>query len=254
MSSTEYKNDVGLRVEPVDGPGDIEQAFYCVSEAFGRQVQDGVWIAMNPGWDTVSGKASGTARMVARWKDITTDRNGNPNTVFLKATLPSAKPNEERVIAGLAIWVQASCVEGHGDPPDEDVARAMNLEALYPGNETEQRYLAQVMTSLHQSRNVVIKEKASDVPPAVMVLDLCAVDPAYQRKGIAKGLVQWGLDEAKRRGNLEAILEGSSMGRHVYAKMGFEAQHPEIVYHVDEEFASRSRPSNLFMRRKGGSS
>lgn len=254
MSPAEYKNDVGLRVEPVDGPEDIEQAFHCVSEAFGRQAQDGVWIAMNPGWDTVSGKASGAARMVARWKETTSDKNGNPNTVFLKATLPATKPNDERVIAGLAIWVQASCVEGHGDSPDDDVAKAMNLEGLYPGNEPEQRYLAQVMSSLHHTRNEVIKEKASQLPPAVMVLDLCAVDPAYQRKGIARGLVQWGLDEAERRGNLEAILEGSSMGRHVYAKMGFEAQLPEIVYHVDEEFASRDRPSNLFMRRKGNSS
>jgi GNAT superfamily N-acetyltransferase len=84
----------------------------------------------------------------------------------------------------------------------------------------------------------------------VLVLDLCAVDPAHQRKGIARALVQWGLDEAKRRGDLELILEASSMGRHVYAQMGFEAQGSDIDYLVDEEFASRSRPANLFMRRR----
>lgn len=252
MSQTQRKEDAGLRIEPVNRPEDIEQAFHCVSEAFGRQAKDGVWIAMNPGWDTASGKTSGAARMVARWREITTNKNGDPNTIFLKATLPSTQEDGERIIAGLAIWAQASYIDGHGDPPAEDVAKAMKIEELYPGNEPEQRYLTQVMTSLHTSRNSVIKEKASANPPAVMVLDLCAVDPAHQRKGIARGLVQWGLEEAKRRGNLELILEGSSMGRHVYAQMGFEAQGPEIEYIVDGEFASRSRPSNLFMRRRNG--
>ncbi|CAI7677636.1 unnamed protein product [Penicillium manginii] len=197
--STPQRKDAGVRIEPVDRPEDIEQAFHCLGEAFGRQAQDGVWTAMNPGWDTPTGKASGAARMVARWRGITTDKNGNPNTVFLKATVPSAQADGERTVAGLAIWAQASCVEGYGDPPSEDMVKAMNLEELYPGNETEQRYLAQVMTSFLRKRNEVIKEKASSTQPAVLVLDICAVDPAHQRKGIAKGLVQWGLDEAKRR-------------------------------------------------------
>lgn len=252
--STPQRKDYGLRIELVERPEDIEQGFHCLSEAFARQAQDGVWIAMNPGWDTPTGKASGAARMVARWRQITTDKNGNPNTVFLKATVPSTDPNGERIVAGLAIWAQASCVEGHGDPPIEDVAKAMHLEALYPGNETEQRYLTQVMTSFLRKRTEAIKEKASSVPPAVLVLDLCAVDPAHQRKGIARALVQWGLDEAKRRGNLELILEASSMGRLVYAQMGFEAQGSDINYIVDEEFVSRSRPANLFMRRRNGNS
>jgi predicted N-acetyltransferase YhbS len=30
-----------------------------------------------------------------------------------------------------------------------------------------------------------------------MILGMCAVDPDHQGKGIAKALVQWGLDEAK---------------------------------------------------------
>lgn len=84
-----------------------------------------------------------------------------------------------------------------------------------------------------------------------MALDMCAVDPVYQRKGIARELVQWGLDEARRRGGLEAITEASSMGRHVYEKMGFQAEGPDIEYAVDSEFESRKRPSNIFMRTHG---
>ena len=97
--ATTQKKDVGLRIEPVNRPEDLEQAFHGVSEAFGRQAQDGVWIAMNPGWDSASGKASGAARMVARWRETTTDLKGNPNTVFLKATLPAEQPDGERINA-----------------------------------------------------------------------------------------------------------------------------------------------------------
>ncbi|KAJ5103897.1 hypothetical protein N7532_004426 [Penicillium argentinense] len=251
MSSTNPPNDIGLRVELIDQPGDFYQAFDCVREAFGRQAQDGVWIAMNPGWDTPSGKTAGATRMASSWRDTTTNKAGKPNVMYLKATLPNPKPEGERIIAGIAIWAQASCIEGHGDPPAQNVREAMKLESLYPGNEREQRYVTQVMTSLHRPRTQVIKDKAAATPPAVMVLDLCAVHPAHQRKGIARALVQWGLDEAKRRGGLEAILEGSSMGRHVYRKMGFQAVEPEIEYSVDDEFASRTRPSNLFMRTHG---
>ncbi|KAJ5951591.1 uncharacterized protein N7479_010004 [Penicillium vulpinum] len=250
MVSQTQRPDIGLRIDVIDQPEDIIQAFDCVCEAFGRQVQDGVWIAMNPGWDTPQGKASGAERMVARWRNKTNDKNGLPNTVFLKATLPSPE-SESRIIVGFSIWVQASTVEGHGDPPVEDLVNALDLNTLYPGNEPEQRYLCQVISSLHKRRNEVIKEKATATPPAVMILDLCVVDPAHQRKGIARELVQWGIDEAQRRGDLEATTEASSMGRHVYGQMGFQADGPEVEYVVDKEFASRSKPPNLFMRTKG---
>ena len=38
------------------------------------------------------------------------------------------------------------------------------------------------------------------------------------------------------------------MGRRVYGKMGFEQEGGEIQYAVDEQFASRIKPSNVFMR------
>lgn len=251
MSSEMNKDDPRLLVELIDQPEDIVQAFDCVCEAFGRQTQDGIFLAMNPGWETPQGKELRAADMVARWRATTKDKNGNMNTLFLKATLPGSEQKTERIIVGFAIWVQASSVQGYGDLPVDDLSKVMDLEALYPGNAPEQRYLCQLMASLHRRRNEIIKEKATAEPPMVMVLDLCAVDPSYQRKGIASKLVQWGLDEARRRGNLEAITEASSMGRHVYEKMGFQAEEPDIEYLVDDEFESRRRPPNTFMRTHG---
>jgi GNAT superfamily N-acetyltransferase len=251
MSSEPQEHETKLRVELIERPEDIIHAFDCVCEAFGRQAQDGIFLAMNPGWETPRGKELGAARMVTRWRATTKDKDGQPNAVFLKATLPDSEQKGERIIAGFAIWVQVSSVQGYGDLPVEDLRKAMDLEALYPGNEAEQRYLYQVMASLHRRRMEIIKEKATAVPPMVMALDMCAVDPAYQRKGIARKLVQWGLDEARRRGGLEAITEASSMGRHVYEKMGFQAEGPDIEYTVDSEFESRRRPPNVFMRTHG---
>lgn len=250
IMSSNARKDIGLRVEVIEQPDDVYRAFDPVSKAFGHQAQDGLWIAMNPGWDTTEGKQAGANRMVSRWRATTKDDRGNPNMIFLKATLPS--PDQaDRVIAGFAIWVQASAVPGRGDPPVENLKESMNVEALFPENEPEQRYVCQAIGSLHRRRNQVIKEKAIEPMPAVMILDLCAVDPAYQRKGIAAALVQWGLDEAKRRGIPECITEASAMGRHVYAKLGFKPECSEIEYTVDAEFADRGRPSNLFMRTGG---
>lgn len=79
------------------------------------------------------------------------------------------------------------------------------------------------------------------------MLDLCAVDPAFQRRGVASRLVEWGLQEAQRRGGLECLTEASVMGRLAYERLGFRPE-GEIEYKVDEEFRTRSMPSNLYMR------
>ncbi|KAL8639671.1 MAG: hypothetical protein Q9228_003318 [Teloschistes exilis] len=238
------KNDV--RIEPVTQAGDISRCFEIAAAAFGTQTADGIWMAFNPGWDTPEGKVEGASRMRSRWATSTVDKSGNLNTVFLKAVVPD--PEKGEVIAGMAIWVQGSTVLGHGDVPEADLAKAMDLDALYPKNASEHKYLCQIDKSLTRQRVEAIKEAASQSPPAVLDLELCCVDPAFQRRGAASKLVQWGLDEAVRRGGLEAVTEGSRAGRMVYSRLGFKQDGPEIEYHIDDEFKDRALPSNIFMR------
>jgi GNAT superfamily N-acetyltransferase len=232
-----------VRIETITNPEDFTGAFKASANAFGHQTKDAVWIAFNPGWDTPEGAKAGAQRMVDRFSSITKNRDGQPNTVFVKATLSDT-------IAGLAIWQQASVVDGFGDAPS-DLNKGGFLEKLYPGNEAEQRFLTQADASLFGRRREIIKEKASASPPAVFVMDLCAVDPQFQRRGIARKLVQWGLDEAERRGNLECITEASTMGRLVYLQQGFKQEGGETVYKVDEEFRDRDLPSNIVLRTGG---
>ena len=71
-------------VSPVDNKQDLEQAYHCVSEAFGRQVKDAIWIAMNPGWDTDHGQAKNALKMIKQWKSTKPNKDGQPNAVYLK--------------------------------------------------------------------------------------------------------------------------------------------------------------------------
>ncbi|KAJ5182658.1 hypothetical protein N7492_000274 [Penicillium capsulatum] len=239
---------VAVKVEPIDGPEDLARAFDLMALTFGHQTPDTMFMAANPGWNTAQGRSAAIARLVGRWSAITKDRNGRPNTVFLKALVPKPENPDNDVIAGVAIWVQASMLDGYGDAPEPDLAKTIDLDSLYPQSRSEQRYLCQLDRSFRRRRIEVINEIASSSSPAAMVLDLCVVDPSFQRQGIATKLVEWGLAEAKNRGGLEAILEASGMGRHVYRQLGFYQEGDDIRYELDEEFRGRDGPSNVFMR------
>lgn len=235
-------------VSPVESEQDLQQANYCVSEAFGRQAKDAVWMLMNPGWDTEKGQGKNASKLIQQWRAVTTNKDGYPNTLYLKATLSNPDAQGNGRVVGLAIWRQLSFVEGYGDPFTGDMT-----EALQDLSEVNQRFATQMFHSLWKRRIEYIREVSSPTssrsPPAIFSLDLCAVDPAFQRRGVAGRLVEAGLVEAKRRGNLECTTEGSAMGRAVYRRLGFRDEGlGDIVYEVDEEFQLWDKPANVFLR------
>jgi aminocarboxymuconate-semialdehyde decarboxylase len=233
-------------ISPVETEKDIIEANHCVSEAFGRQTRDAVWQLMNDGWETEAGQALNAQNMIQRWRATTTNKDGKPNTIFLKATLPDPNKQGERKVVGMAIWTQLSNVPGYGDVFTGDMTQA--LAAL---NDTDRRFADQMFRSLWKRRIEYIKQvsESGRNPPAIFVLDLCAVHPDFQRRGVAGKLVQVGLEEAKQRGNLECTTEGSAMGRAVYRKLGFKDEGAgDIVFEVEDEFQSRDKPPNVFLR------
>lgn len=248
MSDHAAQSPGGLQISVIEDESDFTGVFACSAKAFAEQINDGIWTATNPGWDTPGGKAAGIARCVQKWRSVAKDNQGRPNTVFLKATLPDPDRPGQRRIVGTATWSQLSVVPGRGKRPSTELGTPEELKDMYQGDEALQRVACQVWASLMGPRVAVVKEKESADPPATFALDLCAVDPDFWRRGIALKLVQWGLDEAKSRGGLEATTEASVMGRHVYKKLGFKPV-VEVDYEVDQELLNgRNLPSNLFMR------
>ncbi|XP_014562372.1 hypothetical protein COCVIDRAFT_32820 [Bipolaris victoriae FI3] len=214
---TSNSNDVVI--SPFETEKDFKQAQYCLSEAFGRQAKDSVWMLMNPGWDTEEGQAKHAKSLMKKWQSVTTNKDGLPNAIYLKATLPDPDQPGERRVVGMAIWRQLSFVEGYGDPFSDDMSASLNNL-----DETKRRFATQMFRSLWKRRIAYMHEvrESGRNPPAIFTLDICAVDPAYQRRGIAAKLVEVGLAEAKKRGDLECTTEGSAMGRVVYQRLGFK--------------------------------
>ncbi|EMD90710.1 hypothetical protein COCC4DRAFT_126737 [Bipolaris maydis ATCC 48331] len=228
---TSNTNDVVI--SPFETEKDFKQAQHCVSEAFGRQAKDSIWMLMNPGWDTEEGQAKHAKGLMEKWQSVTTNKDGQPNAIYLKATLPDPNEPGERRVVGMAIWRQLSFVEGYGDPFSDDVSAS-----LTNFDETKRRFATQMLRSLWKRRIAYMHEvkESGRNPPAIFTLDICAVDPAYQRRGIASKLVEVGLAEAKKRGDLECTTEGSAMGRAVYQRLGFKDEGTgDIQYEVDED-------------------
>ncbi|KAF2277907.1 uncharacterized protein EI97DRAFT_277945 [Westerdykella ornata] len=258
-----------ILITPVTNPEtDLPGVFNCIAQSFGAQIQETLWLAVNPSYDTPQGRQRGIHHLQHRYEHVTRNRDGDPNTVFIKATV-RAEPGDEnspggldadgRKIVGMAIWQQASFVEGYGDVPST-VYPEEDLEDLDP---REARFARQMFASMWRRRVEVAREKAEAAVegddggvPAIFVLDMCAVDPGYQRRGIAKGLVRWGLEEARRRGGLECTTEATVMGLGVYKREGFreeEGNDGALVYEVDEEFRDRRLLPVVFLRTGGGS-
>ncbi|KAJ4159995.1 uncharacterized protein LMH87_007930 [Akanthomyces muscarius] len=241
------KPDLGLQIQVAKTADEASRAFGPMCEAFGVQTQDTIFIGTCPGWDTPAGRQKHADRLGARFTKATTNLAGKPNTVFLLATVVDPASGD-RVVAGMAVWEQCSSVPGHGDFPTEDEGADMGIEEIYPGDPVQQKYWTAIMSSMHKQRWEVAKSKATESSPAIMALDICAVDPRFQGHGIGKKLVEWGLEEAKARGDLEAVTEASVMGRRVYLKLGFEQEGGDIEYNVDASVSNLPLPSNIFLR------
>lgn len=240
------------QVAVITDSADISAVLDVTFECFGKQVPDAILDALNPEWNTPDGHQRALARWTKRFEAPPTyTKDGDPTKLYLKATATDSSGN--RRIAGYAVWLQLSSTEGYGDPPMLNPREVMNLTELYPNDPDEAEYLCIMLDNLSKQKHALLEEQSNAAIPAIMALDLCVVHPDFQRRGIATKLVQWGLDEAERRGGLVSCMEASTMGRTVYAKLGFKQEGPEIDYKVNgAKFAKNGMPSNIFMRTQGG--
>lgn len=274
------KQRADVLIEPIADADEMRICFDIACTAFGTSGDDALWAILHYKSDTAEGRARTAENVVQTFETARLEKKAL--RVYLKATIPVEQAgqargnshNGTRVIAGFSIWDEMSMTY---NPPSAD---ATMLKKLYEGHEDDFHYASRVYQRCFQPRIAFIEERAREVaakegrdstgdaacarasdtahitndetapaaPDAVMVLDLLAVHPSFQGRGVSRPLVQWGLDRANVRGELPAILEASPMGRRVYARMGFDHRE-QITFGdlLDPGFSGRPVPDGLFM-------
>jgi N-acetylglutamate synthase-like GNAT family acetyltransferase len=79
-------------------------------------------------------------------------------------------------------------------------------------------------------------------------LDILVTDPAHQRRGAGKMLVEHGTRIADELG-VRAVVEASTYGRHLYELCGFRMEKFIVLQDVPERYSSRPRQEFFWMVR-----
>lgn len=195
---------------------DMDRVFEIASLAFQRNEPffDFFW----PKHWLVTGRTAGAERMRKT-------KNEDPYTTYLKAL------NDEGKIMGMAKWN----VYDKSIPPELD-----NPSPLGDHWETEdeKEFAGTLGADFIQCRHGAIRLSKGNL----VSLDILAIDPAYQRRGVGDALVKWGTAKADKMG-VETVVESSVFGKGLYEKNGFVFQ-GDVELHVPEKF--RPKPASRF--------
>ncbi|PWN34530.1 uncharacterized protein FA14DRAFT_31378 [Meira miltonrushii] len=221
-----------VKITKVESEEEIERCFEVMSLAFGKDKP--MFNSMYPEHDTTEGRRNGTNRLREMWQSKRDDVDFH----YLKATIANQ-------IAGFAIWTIMTPTK---NLESEKAEEEFNLKAMYPDQPLAQEWLRQIWPIyITQRRDVVLADSQDDRP--VIALELCAVRPDMQRKGVGVLLSSWGVQYGKENGIREAVLEASIAGVGCYTKAGFAHQSPIDFGPVDRSLTQvRNFPTIVFMR------
>lgn len=174
---------------------DLDRLFEISSQAFARN--EPFFDLCYPNHWTPIGRQAGGQRFRAI-------RNTDPNTVFLKGI-----DTRTGRIVGMAKWI----VYKSDFLPD---LTPKPLTGEYWKTDEERELCDEVVQLFLRTRNTAIEQSRGNL----LSLDILAVDPEYQRRGVGGALVGWGVREADELG-VGAVVESSIPGRGLYEKNGF---------------------------------
>lgn len=191
---------------------DMYRIFEICSLAFARNEPffDAVW----PKHWTEAGRSQGAER----FKRI---KNTDPVATYLKAF--DAATGE---IMGMAKW---NVYDNH--IPDLSKVDGENND--YWETKEDQAFSEAISKDFLTTRNAAITRTGGNI----VSLDILAIDPQYQRKGVGSALVEWGVEKADTM-KVEAVVESSVFGKGLYEKHGFEFV-KDVRLDVPEQFADR---------------
>ncbi|CAJ2506491.1 Uu.00g006210.m01.CDS01 [Anthostomella pinea] len=173
---------------------DMDRLIEVASLAFQRN--EPMWDLMWPlHWET-----SGRKQAADRMREI---RKSSPHAKYMKAV-----DADSGVIIGMAKWI----IYSNNTLPGKSEVKHVNY-----WNDEEEMAFASIMAKLFlEERNAAIRKSGGNL----VCLDVLAIDPEYQRRGVGVALVRWGTDKADELG-VEAVVESSVYGKGLYEKNGF---------------------------------
>lgn len=212
-----------MEVEVQEATGaDMYRIFEICSLGFARN--EPFWDAVWPNHWTEAGRQQGAQR-------FTKIKNNTPETTYLKAIDASTGK-----IMGMAKW-------NIYDNNIPDFNKADGEKEDYWDTEVDKQYCEVISKEFMKTRNAAIVRTGGNV----VSLDILAVDPEYQRKGVGHALVKWGTDKADALGN-EAVVESSVFGKGLYLKHGFIFK-KDVVLEPPEPFAGRDNVEFAWLER-----
>lgn len=209
---------MGFILAPAED-ADMYRLFEITSLAFKKN--EPFWCAMYPGHETAEGRRLGGERFVKA-------KHADPHTLYLKAV-----DEQTGEIAGFAKWN----VYRNRFP-----APAKAEGDFWPSDE-EKAYTQHLMTEFNRDRMAFLKSTDGNA----VNLDICVIDPKYQRMGIGGLLVSWGVDKADELG-FDAIVESSVFGKGLYEKNGFVFE-KDVTLPLPEKWSDRPKSSYAWLVR-----
>lgn len=142
------------------------------------------------------------------------------------AETDDSDPEEEKKVVGIAFW------ERVGDSKTARTWKKPNL-GLVKAFERNLQYAEEVYFNVFVGDRSADKKRLSEFFASLKdnflreifqdywYLQVLAIDPAYQRRGIGSLLTTWGVERAKEEGCC-AVLEASIPGQPLYERLGFQ--------------------------------
>ncbi|KAJ5766135.1 Acyl-CoA N-acyltransferase [Penicillium nucicola] len=135
---------------------------------------------------------------------ITRSIAGETDEVFFKI-VDSDSDADPDAIAAFAKWKCPTSADRHRHEPEQPAEWAPSCDG---------ELCDQFFSGMEQSKAKWMGDRPH------YYLDMLAVHPSYQGRGLASRLLKWGLERADREG-VEVYLSSSPEGRPVYEKYGF---------------------------------
>jgi GNAT superfamily N-acetyltransferase len=128
----------------------------------------------------------------------------DPTAIYFKAVLENTNQ-----IIGLAKWNLFPTAGPHFPWPKTGFAEDANTELL-----------GWFFGQLDEKRNAFMDQRERVKERGYLYMAILAVDPKFQRMGVGRKLLEWGLEKADKEG-LECWIEASPAGKPLYEKVGW---------------------------------